>query len=512
VARREQDRTNAPHHAAARRPAANAPAGPAGAYGNAPHGRRVRRASLALASAAVLLLPAGAGADAVAQPRATDWPPADLQEYVDSGRYLRDVQAAAAPAAAWLVQRTDQIAADRAACRAAGIPFPDPVAPAAARAAVSRAGASAAPATGLVAPLATRPAGAATTRAAAGWAGATTLVPDRATSAVRRLRGAGVRLSTTAPATASWRRVLLPVTSGSWSGATVTAAHTRTIRLRAGRRVADLEDVRVRFRGSQVRLSARVGTTRLTVLTGTAPSRGRTNDATAGVVRVAETRMRLTAVAARRFGAALGARELHAGRFATLTLRANRAGAATPGAGGTGSGATGTAPAAGGAAGPGVTAAVATVPSCAAIPARPAIVLDIDETALSNYIGTFGDPEGGSAGYAAVSVFGAGTALQPVFDLYAAARARGVAVFFVTARPGILEASTVSNLRRVGYTVWDGLTFKNDLTSEKDVHKTGERKKIEDAGFRIVLNVGDQQTDIDGGYAERAFKLPNPFY
>jgi hypothetical protein len=206
-------------------------------------------------------------------------------------------------------------------------------------------------------------------------------------------------------------------------------------------------------------------------------------------------------------------RTLHAGRFATLTLRANRAGGAVPG--GAGAAGAGSAPGTVGGTdgtGSGVTAAPATAPSCAAIPARPAIVLDIDETALSNYIGTFGDPEGGSAGYALVSITASGTALQPVFDLYAAARARGVAVFFVTARPGAIEPQTMLNLRNVGYTAWDGLTFKNDLSSAKDVHKTGERKKIEDAGYRIVLNVGDQQTDIDGGYAERAFKLPNPFY
>ncbi|MGX6449626.1 HAD family acid phosphatase, partial [Patulibacter sp. S7RM1-6] len=166
----------------------------------------------------------------------------------------------------------------------------------------------------------------------------------------------------------------------------------------------------------------------------------------------------------------------------------------------------------------GTTATVALPPtpptaaSCAAIPARPAVVLDIDETALSNYIDTFGDPTGGSAGYAGVSVTGQGTALAPVLDLYREARRRGVAVFFITARPGIIQPVTEANLRRVGYDAWDGLTFKNDLTSEKDVHKTAERRKVEAAGYRILLNVGDQQTDIDGGVAERAFKLPNPFY
>jgi hypothetical protein len=27
-----------------------------------------------------------------------------------------------------------------------------------------------------------------------------------------------------------------------------------------------------------------------------------------------------------------------------------------------------------------------------------------------------------------------------------------------------------------------------------------------------VLNMGDQLSDLEGGYAERTFKLPNPFY
>jgi hypothetical protein len=27
-----------------------------------------------------------------------------------------------------------------------------------------------------------------------------------------------------------------------------------------------------------------------------------------------------------------------------------------------------------------------------------------------------------------------------------------------------------------------------------------------------VVNLGDQESDLDGGHAERAFKLPNPFY
>ena len=36
--------------------------------------------------------------------------------------------------------------------------------------------------------------------------------------------------------------------------------------------------------------------------------------------------------------------------------------------------------------------------------------------------------------------------------------------------------------------------------------------KLTEAGYTIVLSMGDQQSDLDGGYAERTFKLPNPVY
>ena len=43
-------------------------------------------------------------------------------------------------------------------------------------------------------------------------------------------------------------------------------------------------------------------------------------------------------------------------------------------------------------------------------------------------------------------------------------------------------------------------------------YKSGERAKIEQRGYRIIANVGDQESDLQGGHADRAFKLPNPFY
>ena len=42
---------------------------------------------------------------------------------------------------------------------------------------------------------------------------------------------------------------------------------------------------------------------------------------------------------------------------------------------------------------------------------------------------------------------------------------------------------------------------------------SGERARIEEElGFTILVNVGDQDSDLAGGHARKAFKLPNPMY
>ena len=43
-------------------------------------------------------------------------------------------------------------------------------------------------------------------------------------------------------------------------------------------------------------------------------------------------------------------------------------------------------------------------------------------------------------------------------------------------------------------------------------HKIAARADIERRGFTIIANIGDQNSDLVGGYAEMTFKLPNPFY
>lgn len=52
-----------------------------------------------------------------------------------------------------------------------------------------------------------------------------------------------------------------------------------------------------------------------------------------------------------------------------------------------------------------------------------------------------------------------------------------------------------------------------DVHSNAVVYKSGKRKELENDGYKIRGNVGDQWTDLLGSNAgDRTFKLPDPMY
>lgn len=143
-----------------------------------------------------------------------------------------------------------------------------------------------------------------------------------------------------------------------------------------------------------------------------------------------------------------------------------------------------------------------------------AMVFDIDETAISN----MSVMEAYGFGYNP-KVWGdwinerKATAILPVQTLYESALRHEVSVFFVTSRLESQRAATEQNLRTVGYEVWAGTYFRPDADMQPTKqYKSGARRQIEAAGFTIIANIGDQDTDLAGGRAEKTFKLPNPFY
>jgi predicted secreted acid phosphatase len=155
---------------------------------------------------------------------------------------------------------------------------------------------------------------------------------------------------------------------------------------------------------------------------------------------------------------------------------------------------------------------------------RPAIVLDIDETSLSNWpaykangwgrvVGGECNLDQGPCGIRAWQALGQSKALAPTLALVSRAKALGVAVFFISARPYALREATERNLRDQGY-VWDGVIVLPEGASFVSAvdFKAPERKRIAERGFTILVSMGDQDSDLKGGYAERTFKLPNPVY
>ena len=147
---------------------------------------------------------------------------------------------------------------------------------------------------------------------------------------------------------------------------------------------------------------------------------------------------------------------------------------------------------------------------------RPALVLDIDETSLSNYANLAATNFTNTTAQLAIGVIGANEpVLEPTLHLYNFAKSHGVAVFFITGRPAsipLVRTQTEANLHSAGYQNWNGLILNPTIGGSAIPYKSGERAKIEQQGFDIVANVGDQESDLRGGHADRGFKLPNPYY
>lgn len=169
---------------------------------------------------------------------------------------------------------------------------------------------------------------------------------------------------------------------------------------------------------------------------------------------------------------------------------------------------------------------------------KPAIILDIDETSLSNWaeiwqndFAYFGSgscelkPDT-SCAWHTWELMAIAPAIEPTLALFNLARTRNVTVFFVTGRreSAELRAATEINLKKVGYEGWERVIMKG--TTEKcqelstTAYKRCERQVIANRGYTIIANIGDQWSDLDkdpadagkGSFAERIFKLPNPFY
>ena len=143
-----------------------------------------------------------------------------------------------------------------------------------------------------------------------------------------------------------------------------------------------------------------------------------------------------------------------------------------------------------------------------------AIVFDLDETLLSNL------PHMRPLGFGYMPSLwnewvaeGAAPVIVPVALVYHQAQERGVTIFLLSDRREKDRAGTEKNLHTAALGGYAALYLKPDDSHDTaQVFKTGMRQKITAEGYTIIANLGDQQSDLAGGYAEKTFKLPDPFY
>ncbi|WP_432138286.1 MULTISPECIES: HAD family acid phosphatase [unclassified Streptomyces] len=163
---------------------------------------------------------------------------------------------------------------------------------------------------------------------------------------------------------------------------------------------------------------------------------------------------------------------------------------------------------------------------------KPAVVFDIDDTLLlsldyeKRYNYTYNPATWAEYVNRAdrPAVFG-----SPALVRYA--EARGVEVFYNSGLAEAERAAAVENLKKVGADVNldAGHMFLKDKANPPAYlsdcaapgawkcttveYKSGTRRHIEDdLGYEIIANFGDQYSDLQGGYADRTYKLPNPTY
>lgn len=151
-----------------------------------------------------------------------------------------------------------------------------------------------------------------------------------------------------------------------------------------------------------------------------------------------------------------------------------------------------------------------------------AVVMDIDETTLSSYCEMKREDFGyiGPMFNSWIVSPEASVAIPGALRLFNEAKSAGVAVFFITGRPGLgaqvdQTAATERNLEAAGFHGWTGLALRNgeENSMATIAYKSEERQKIVGRGYSIVLSVGDQWSDLLGDpQAGMSVKLPNPFY
>jgi len=148
------------------------------------------------------------------------------------------------------------------------------------------------------------------------------------------------------------------------------------------------------------------------------------------------------------------------------------------------------------------------------IPKNAAFVFDVDETALSNFEYELRYNFGYDAKTWDEWIKEANaTAIPGVKRLYDSLIARGIKIIFITGRNAALIKDTELNLKKVGYNRYDTLICKTpEFKGKKAIEYKSKIRKELSSKYKIIGSVGDQWSDLEGGWTIIKIKIPNYMY
>jgi predicted secreted acid phosphatase len=174
--------------------------------------------------------------------------------------------------------------------------------------------------------------------------------------------------------------------------------------------------------------------------------------------------------------------------------------------------------------------------------ADKALLFDIDDTTLNTYsyeiFSNFVFNPATNGNFVNVSDPKVFPAVPGMVDLEKKAEADGYQIYFLTGRPIGQAGGTIANLTAAGYDVDPTHVYLKDASAATEPwlkscvvpaptdtdpnatkficsttqYKSMTRQHIESLGVDIVANFGDQFSDLNGGFADSTYKIPNPMY
>ena len=113
------------------------------------------------------------------------------------------------------------------------------------------------------------------------------------------------------------------------------------------------------------------------------------------------------------------------------------------------------------------------------------VIFDIDDTLINTY---------------------SGRVIEPMKELYNFFVRKGIRVYILTARDPYYRFSTEDQLGRNGINQYKELFMVGNTSKGRE--KRMVRKMIESKGYKILFNIGDSDSDFEGGHSLYKVKIP----